>query len=108
MVKTWQKIKCGCGKDYFETVKEHYKGFPYELEKCPKCKHKVFTMDQAEEYQKILELVNSTKESRKIIKVGNSLGLTLPTEIKKFGVKQGQNATLKFINDHSLQIEFAK
>ena len=84
-----RKIKCDCGKilverrtqfDYLET----------EAMVCPKCKFTTLTKAQAENYIKLKKMHEVVDAERKIIKVGNSMGFTLPDKLQEFGVKVGK------------------
>ena len=58
------------------------------------------TVDPFKELQHLLE------KERKIIKVGNSIGLTLPEKLKEIGVHIGQTVKMKPIDKHSLTLTF--
>ncbi len=43
---------------------------------------------------------------RKVIKIGNSMGLTLPDRLKEVGIHIGQKVKIEPVNDHSLNLVF--
>jgi len=109
MEKKRKNIKCKCGDGYLKTSIEHYNDFEYEVEICSKCDYKVFTVEQMKKYQELLKLSTiETSEPRKIIRIGNSLGITLPQMIKDIGLAVGDTAKLKFLSPQSVQIDFSK
>ena len=109
MEKKRKNIKCKCGEDYLKTTSEYYTDFEYEVEMCSKCGYKVFTVEQMKKYQNLLKLSTAeTSEPRKIIRIGNSLGITLPQIIKNIGLSVGDTAKLKFLSPQRVQIDFSK
>ena len=68
---------------------DNYKGLKFEILQCPKCKQGIFTQDLARKAMIKLEAQQLKKEyKKKPIKIGNSLGFTIPKRIVEiFGIK---------------------
>lgn len=100
-----RKIKCDCGK-YFEEKEVKFEGVITEAEVCTGCKYMTFTRKQAEafiEAKKLQEIMNS---KRKIIKIGNSFGITLPERLKEFGLRAGKTLKVKVTGPRSFELAF--
>ena len=99
-----RKIKCDCGGilaekatkfDYFET----------KAMVCPNCGFITLTKEQAEKYAKVKQLHQIIDAERKIIKIGNSMGLTLPDSLQDFGAKIGKKIKIEALDSKSFKIE---
>ena len=51
---------------------------------CPKCNFTTLTKEQAEKFVKLKQLHQIIDAKRKIIKIGNSMGLTFPDRLEEF------------------------
>lgn len=99
-----RKIKCDCG----ETLREEkvkFDSFETEAMKCPKCQFITLTREQAENYVKLKKLHEIIDAERKIIRVGNSIGFTLPDKLKEFGVKVGKKVKTEALTSKSFKVE---
>src|SRR3989344_4374118 len=99
-----RNIKCDCGGfladryikfDNFETV----------AMVCPKCNFTTLTKEQAEIYAKLKQLHSIIDAERKIIKIGNSMGFTLPDKLKDFGAKVGKKVKTEALSEKSFKVE---
>ncbi len=99
-----RKIKCDCGKLLVEkkTIFEH---FETDAMVCPKCNFTTLTKEQAEKYAKLKQLHQIVDAERKIIKIGNSMGLTLPDRLQDFGAKIGKKVRIEALSPKSFKIE---
>jgi DNA-directed RNA polymerase subunit RPC12/RpoP len=77
---------------------------PAEGYRCQECGHEVLTLGQMKEHERRRDLVRAFARSRKVVKVGNSVGLTLPKEF--FFV--GQELDIQVIDGHSLRIDLVE
>lgn len=102
MAKKRQKITCDCGAKLEEGEIE-IEGIKTPAMVCPKCKFETLTKDQAIQFMKLKELHSKIDGERKIIKIGNSLGLTLPESI---GLKLGNKVKIKALSKNQLKITF--
>ncbi len=100
-----RKIKCDCGAilEERETALNH---ITINALVCPNCNFTTLTKDQAKIFQKRLELHNAIDQEKHIIKIGNSMGITLPEKLRDFGLKIGQKVKLEAISESSFKIEF--
>ncbi len=101
-----RKIKCRCGKAALENKKVDFNSFKTKALICPSCNFTTFTKSQAEEYIKLKRLHEIVDAERKVIKIGNSLGITLPEKLKEFGIKFGKRIKIKALSKNSIKIEF--
>lgn len=99
------KMKCDCGA-YFEEKEVKLQGLMTFAEVCPKCKRTTFTRDQAEAFIKAKNLQEMMKSGRKIIRIGNSMGITLPEKMKEFGLKAGKTLKTKVTGPRSFELSF--
>mgnify|MGYP001619106770 CR=1 FL=1 len=75
-----RKIKCDCGTEFKEQLTE-VDGIMTKGMVCDKCGFTTFTKAQAKEFAKLQELHRIIDKKRKVIKIGNSKGITLPEEL---------------------------
>ena len=99
-----RKIKCDCGKFLIEK-KIKFDDFETEAMVCPKCNFVTLTKEQAEKYAKLKQLHQIIDAERKIIKIGNSMGLTLPEGLHNFGIKIGKKVKTEAISSKSFKVE---
>ena len=99
-----RKLKCDCGGtlEEKEVTIEHVRTNALV---CPKCGFTTLTKEQARVFQKKVELHNALDQEKKIIKVGNSMGITLPEKLRDFGLKVGGKVKLEAIDERSFKVE---
>lgn len=95
-----RKLICDCGVA-FEETKRKFKGVETTIMKCPKCGYETFTFEQAEEFLRQKEIYKLTEKNRKIIKIGNSKGITIP---EAFNIKVGQKAKIEVLSPNSFKV----
>ena len=98
------KIKCDCGKFLKKGIVQ-IKKKNVEAMVCPKCNFTTLTKDQAKEYYKKLKLHDDIDQERQIIKIGNSMGITLPDKLNNYGMKIGKKVKIEAIDETSLKIK---
>jgi hypothetical protein len=103
MVKK-RKITCDCGKQLEEktTLFGHIQT---EAMVCPSCQFTTLTKKQAEKYLRLREFHRIIDTERKIIKVGNSMGITLPDGLKEWGIKAGTKVRTEALSQNSFKVE---
>ena len=101
-----RKIKCDCGK-FLVKKKAQFGHFETEAMVCPNCGFTTLTKDQALEYVKLRQMHQIMDSERKIIKIGNSMGLTLPDELRHFGAKIGKKVKTEALGPNSFKVELA-
>ncbi len=88
-MKKESKIMCDRGSYLGEKIAK-FDNFETEAMVCPKCGFLTLTREQAEKYVRMKQLHQIIDAERKIIKIGNSMGLTLPDKLRDFGIRIGK------------------
>ena len=101
-----RKIKCDCGGILIEK-KTKFEHFETEAMVCPGCNFTTLTKEQAEKYARLKQLHQIIDAKRKIIKIGNSMGFTLPDRLQDFGAKVGKKVKTEAIGPNSFKVELA-
>ena len=99
-----RKIKCDCGEFLIEKTAK-FDHFETEAMVCPKCNFVTLTKEQAENYAKLKQLHQIVDAERKIIKIGNSMGLTLPDRLQDFGARIGKKVKIEALGPKSFKVE---
>ena len=102
MAKKW-KVRCDCGK-YFEEKKVSLQRIMTKAEVCPGCHKITLTHRQAKEYVRLLNLHDIIDSQKKVIKIGNSMGITLPDALRTFGVTVGKKLKIEAIDSKSFKV----
>jgi len=97
-----RKIKCDCDTTMVEREIDH-EGIVSPVTICPKCGYKAFTTEQAKEFIKLKELHDMIDKDRKIIRIGNSKGITFPEELK---LKIGHKVRTEALTTNSFKVIF--
>ncbi len=95
-----RKIRCDCGTYMVEKEIDN-DGIVSPVTICPKCGYKTFTTEQAKKFIKLRDLHKLIDKERKIIKIGNSKGITLPEELK---IKVGQKVKTEALTSNSFKV----
>lgn len=99
-----RKIKCDCGGCLVDG-KTRFDDFETSAMICPKCNFTTLTKEQAEKYAKLKHLHQIIDAERKIIKIGNSMGVTLPDRLQDFGAKVGKKIRIEALSPKSFKVE---
>jgi len=99
-----RKIKCDCG-EFLIGKNVKFGNFETEAMACPNCNFITLTKEQAEKYAKLKQLHQIVDAERKIIKIGNSMGLTLPDRLQDFGAKIGKKVKIEALGPKSFKVE---
>lgn len=98
-----RKLECDCGGSY--SIKEIMrKEVLAEAYVCNKCGDIMLSREQAEKYVEKLNMKETTDQERKIIRIGSSMGITLPEKLKKYGMKIGKKVKLEAIDKKTIKI----
>jgi hypothetical protein len=92
-----RKIKCDCGT-VLSVKKTIIAGITTEAMICGTCGFTTLTKDQAKKVLDIKKLQEIMGKERKIIKIGNSLGITLPERIREIGVAVGKKVRIEAVD----------
>ncbi|HLD04997.1 MAG TPA: hypothetical protein VJG90_04740 [Candidatus Nanoarchaeia archaeon] len=104
ITKMIRKIRCDCGGILASKI-VRFKKFETKALVCPKCNYTGLSMEQAKKYVELKQLHQTIDAERKIIKIGNSMGITLPDALKEFGVKVGQKVKTEALGPKSFKVE---
>ena len=99
-----RKIKCDCGGFLAERMAK-FDGFETEAMVCENCGFTTLTREQAGKYSKIKQLNERVNTERKIIRIGNSMGLTLPDGLQDMGIKVGKKVKTEALGPKSFKVE---
>jgi len=99
-----RKIRCDCG-NYLEEKTIEFDSIHTKAMVCSKCNFTTLTKEQAREYVKLKQLHQIMDSERKIIKIGNSIGLTLPDRLRDLGVKIGAKVKTTALGPKSFKVE---
>src|SRR3989338_4595412 len=102
-----RKIGCDCG-GYMEEKIASFDNIKTEAMVCPRCNFITLTKEQAEEYVRLKQLHQIVDAERKIIKIGNSMGLTLPDKLQDFGIKIGAKVKTTATSSNSFKVEMSR
>ena len=103
MVKE-RKIRCDCGS-LLEEQKTEFDHFRTDAMVCPKCGFTTLTKNQAKRYSKLKQLHSIIDSERKIIRIGNSMGITFPERLQEYGAEVGKRVKLEALSHKSFKIE---
>ncbi len=103
MVKE-RKIKCDCG-NFLEGTITKIGHIETEAMVCPNCHFTTLTKEQAEKYVLLKQFHQIVDGERKIIKIGNSMGVTLPEQLRSFGMKEGKKVRIEALSTTSFKVE---
>ncbi len=99
-----RKIRCDCGKFLIEQVTS-FDDIATEAMVCPNCGFTTLTKEQAQKYMRLKDLHKIIDSERKIIKIGNSMGLTLPDQLHDYGAKVGKKVKIEALTENSFKVE---
>ena len=89
-------MKCGDCETEMEEKEETHIGEKILIYTCPKCGKSLLNLDDAIKIQR--KLITAIEEERTVVKIGNSIGVTFPKELKKI-FKLGEKVKIKFDPD---------
>lgn len=99
-----RKLRCDCG-GFLAEQKTVFGSFETDAMACPKCSFTTLTKEQAERYARLKQLHSIIDSERRIIKIGNSMGLTLPDKLQEFGAKVGKKVRTEALGPNSFKVE---
>jgi rRNA maturation protein Nop10 len=98
-----RKVRCDCGH-YLEPTMQDFEGIYTEANVCPKCGYTTFSAAQAKKFIALKEIHRTINSQRKIIKIGSSIGITLPNAMKKYGAKVGKKVQIEALNEKEFKV----
>jgi len=99
-----RKIKCDCGAFLEERI-TLLDDIETEAMVCPHCRFVTLTKEQAQQFAKLKQVQQSANTERKIIKIGNSIGLILPEQLQGLGIKIGRKVKIEALTSHSFRVK---
>ena len=73
---------------------------------CGSCQEIIFTIEQSKAYHKLRQIQDElSKETKKISKIGNSMGITLPIKLKELGFDIGKSLDMRILDSRHIIIE---
>lgn len=100
-----RKIICDCGRT-LEEKKVKLGHIETEAMVCEPCHFTTLTLQQGEKYMRLTSLHKILDIERKIIKIGNSMGITFPEQLQEYGLKVGKKVKLEALSPTAFKVEF--
>ena len=97
-------MKCNCG-GIIEKGKTFIEGFLLDANVCNKCGDIGLPLESAKELLKLRKEAEKINSVRKVVKIGNSIGVTLPPEAEEIGFKEGTSVDVHLIGEHEIVIK---
>ena len=97
-------FKCNCGGK-IEESKTILEGFLVDSLVCSKCADITLTPGSAKELLRLREESEKINSERKVVRIGNSIGITLPPEAENIGFKEGTEVDVQLIGEHQIAIK---
>ena len=97
------KLQCKCGGtiDRKETFVE---GFLITANVCSKCGEIGLSLESAKELLRLQEEAKNIDSERKIVRIGNSIGITLPCSSEQVGFREGGLADIRLLRDGEIAV----
>ncbi len=89
-------MKCGDCETEMEEKKETRLGEKVLIYTCPTCGKSLINLDEVIKIQR--KFIRAIEEERTVVKIGNSIGVTFPRELKNI-FKLGEKVKIKFDPD---------
>ncbi len=99
-----RNFKCGCGGK-IEEGKTMLEGFLIDALICNKCSEITLSPESAKELLRLREGAEKINSERKVVRIGNSIGVTLPPEAEEMGFTEGAQVSVQLIGDHQISIK---
>ena len=96
-------MRCDCGGVFKEGIQE-IDGLEIEALECVKCGLVTLTKDQAKRLMKLRQMVDSVGKGRRVIRIGNTCGVTFPPIL----VHPGQEVDIRPISPNKYILTFGK
>ena len=94
-------MRCDCG-GRFEDRLSDFDGLKSPAMVCVKCGEVTLTKVQARRLMRIKELSMACRAKRKVVRIGNSIGITLPEELAKIG----QHVHMQPVDEKTIAMTF--
>src|SRR3989338_10586039 len=98
-----RSFKCNCS-EIIEEAKTMLEGFLVDALICNKCSEITLTPESAKELLRLRAESEKINSIRKIVRIGNSIGVTLPPEAADIGFTEGTSVDVHLIGEHEIVI----
>ena len=96
-------MRCDCGGVFKEGAHE-IDGLTVDVMVCSKCGRVTLTKEQAKRLMKLRQMVDSLGKGRKVIRIGNTCGVTFPPIL----VHPGQEVDIRPISPNKYILTFGR
>lgn len=97
-------VRCSTLLD-LKSLKDDTFGFAFAGYGCPSCGNQALSMDQLDHYNSLRDRARGLRlQRRKIQKIGNSLGLTLPAALHDL-IRPGMQVEIVIVDPQTFQIK---
>ncbi len=98
-----RKMKCECG-GYLKQVMVSWDGIKAPGLRCGRCREETVSSRQVGMMLRKARLEHALRRKRKILQVGNAMGITIPEELKNIGFRVGRRVRTELVGDKSLKV----
>ena len=98
------KLLCRCGGT-IERKETFVEGFLLTADVCSRCGELGLPLESAKELLRLREESKSIDSRRKIVRIGNSIGITLPHYSEKVGFREGDLAEIRLIGNGEIAVK---
>jgi len=97
------KLLCRC-RGTIERKETFVEGFLLTADVCSKCGELGLPLESAKELLWLRDAAKNIDSRRKIVRIGNSIGITLPHYSEKVGFREGELADIRLIGEGEIAI----
>ena len=98
-----EKLQCRC-EGTIERKETLVEGFLLTADVCDKCGEVGLPLESAKELLRLHRDAKSIDSKRKIVRIGNSIGITLPHESEKVGFHEGGLTDIRLIGEGEISV----
>ncbi len=98
-----RKMICTCG-GWMKPAQLKWLGVALSGRRCVKCGEETISATQSLLLDKKLSLAKALRRKRKILQVGNAIGITIPEELKNIGFRVGRRVRTELVGEKSLKV----
>ena len=99
-----RSFRCNCGGK-IEESRTLVEGFLIDAMVCNKCGEVTLSPDSAKQLLRLRAEAERIDSERKIVRIGNSIGVTLPPEAETIGFREGTSVDIHLIADSQIVIK---
>jgi len=99
-----RKMRCFECDGHYEVKEIEEDRVKFKAKVCDKCGDIILDIEQSKRYLEKMKLKEAADRERKIIRIGSSMGITLPEQLKKYGMKIGRKVKLEAIDKKTIKI----